>query len=414
MRRNINVAIFLAVLVAAGARADIRDQLDVKTGKAELVFPGISAQDATTRIKDAITQFAIPTSANLRTTPAILPARPGEPSSMQRFIRGTPVVEYKCATAYAEIVKTPPPINNPFMFAIEISQICVYPFEKGAKAYLLYTSAKSTESLTSGLFNGITKAVRGEDGDFMTKQMNEAVESIRKNLPNMLVERFEVPGKQIQEPDKNAVAALIPPPAAAVPAVAQASVSAAPVALGSNKKIEARKNLNGMGLTYHSHEQFIASIRRKDDVAVQLFLDAGGIDMTAKDTRGKTAAEIAHEVGATDIARMIAAHQNGAAPAASAQTSPQATAIAAPSAVAVRPGERRMLALNDPAVRSVAYEVAKTILSQDDLMDLNDQLEKAPLSSAQKEEVRINMTITLAELRPRFKEALVQALDARK
>ncbi len=129
--------------------------------------------------------------------------------------------------------------------------------------------------------------------------------------------RIEVPGKQLQEPDKTAVAALIPakPAAAATATLAvgqlgvqpTAMAMAAPVATPQQVKVEARKNLNAMGMTYHSHEQFIAAIKRKDDVAVQLFLDGGGIDLSRKDSGGKTPLELATEIGATDIVELIQA-----------------------------------------------------------------------------------------------------------
>lgn len=117
----------------------------------------------------------------------------------------------------------------------------------------------------------------------------------------------------VQEPDKAAVAALIPPKPAVPKHTTPASqttvqVVAAPPVTAQQGKIEARKNLTGMGMTYHSQENFTAAIRRKDDVAVQLYLDGEGIDATAKDSKGKTPLEIAQEAGAIDVAKLISNH----------------------------------------------------------------------------------------------------------
>ena len=98
-------------------------------------------------------------------------------------------------------------------------------------------------------------------------------------------------------------------------------------------KIEARKNLNAMGMTYHSQEQFMAAIQRKDDVAVQLFLDGDGIDPQAKNAAGKSPTEMAQQVGASDIAQLIQNKINQkSTPAAAAA---QATQVQAPAALAL-------------------------------------------------------------------------------
>ncbi len=71
------------------------------------------------------------------------------------------------------------------------------------------------------------------------------------------------------------------------------------VASQGNSKVEARKNLAGMGLTYHSTEQFFAAIRRDDEVAVQLFLAAGSMKILTKDANGKTPEQAALESSAS-------------------------------------------------------------------------------------------------------------------
>jgi len=60
-----------------------------------------------------------------------------------------------------------------------------------------------------------------------------------------------------------------------------------------------------MGLTYHALDQFFAAIRRDDEVAVQLFLEAGVVKVRSKDANGKSAEEIALEAGASNAWQAI-------------------------------------------------------------------------------------------------------------
>lgn len=301
------MASLLASVVHVAVAADIRDQFNVQTSKAELVVPDARAQDVAAQVRDALSQFAIPSSYNVHSLPAALPSRPLEPTLQDFLVQGQPVSEYQCRNGYAEVTKTPAPIKNPFMFAAERVQACLYPFERGVKIYLIFASVKKTESLTSGLFNGITSAIRGKDEDYNAKRLKEEIAAMRKNLPQLLVEKIDVPGITLEEPDKDAVAKLMParsetaaqPSVAALPAGMPSAPGTGGVASQSNGKVEARKSLAGMGLTYHSVEQFFAAIRRDDDVAVQLFLAAGSMKILTKDTNGKTPEQAALESSAS-------------------------------------------------------------------------------------------------------------------
>lgn len=111
----------------------------------------------------------------------------------------------------------------------------------------------------------------------------------------------------LEEPDKEAVAKLMParseivaqPSVAALPAASPSVSGTGGVASQGNSKVEARKSLAGMGLTYHSVEHFFAAIRRDDDVAVQLFLAAGTMKVLTKDADGKTPEQAALESSAS-------------------------------------------------------------------------------------------------------------------
>ena len=385
----------LGILSASAGAADIRDQLEVHTAKAELVITDLAIQDVAAKVKDGISQWAIPANANFRSLPSTIPARPDEPQPIQRYVNGNPVIEYQCASAFAEITKRPAPIRNPFMFSADLTQACVYPFQKGVKVYLIFTNVKKTEALTSGLFNGITKAIRGGDDDYANKQLSENIAAIKKNLPTLLIEKIEIPGQPLQEPDKAAVALLIPEKAAAQPVAAQppaaaampavASVAAAPAGSLQNK-IEARKNLTAMGLTYHAQEQFVAAIRRKDEVAVQLFLEAGGIDLNAKE-KGRTPLEIATESNAPEIVKLLGDRLNP--PAAPVTGLPGGTpAATAPSL---------------PVAKAAVAGNPAAALSPEQMAQINAEIDKMDMPAAQKEEFRARYISSVANISAQVK-----------
>ena len=364
----------LAALVGTGLgmnalAADIRDQWDIQISKAELVFPGTPPQDAANGIKDALSQFAIPANLSYRAMPSTPPARPGAPR-LKQMSGAVPSPEYLCEDAYAEIYKKPPPVKNAFAFIAEGHQVCLYSFAQGVKAYVVYYSIKRTESLTSGLFNGITKAIRGSDEDRAAGQLKENIDAIRTKLPKLLVERIDIPGRPQETPDLQAVTALIPPAPEATATVA-ASQTAAAVGTPLQAKVEARKNLTAMGMTYHSQPQFMDAIRRKDDVAVQLFIDGGGINLDAIDGSGKTALQIAQAQGTPEIVALL---QPRAKPA----------AVEAPASVGTTP------ALLQPASADAA-PVDFSKIPPELLSEMDAEVAKLPVSAEQKQLARNNL-----------------------
>lgn len=361
----------LAAMVGTGVgmnalAADIRDQWDIQISKAELVFPGTPPQDAANGIKDALSQFAIPANLSYRAMPSTPPAHPGAPR-LRQMSGAVPSPEYLCEDAYAEISKKPPPVKNAFAFIAEGHQVCLYSFAQGVKAYVVYYSIKRTESLTSGLFNGITKAIRGSDEDRAAGQLKENIDAIRTKLPKLLVERIDIPGRPQETPDLQAVTALIPPAPEATATVA-ASPTTAAVGTPLQAKVEARKNLTAMGMTYHSQPQFMDAIRRKDDVAVQLFIDGGGINLDAIDGSGKTALQIAQTQGTPEIVALL---QPRARPA----------AVEAPASVGTTP------ALLQPASADAA-PVDFSKIPPELLTEMDAEVAKLPVSAEQKQLAR--------------------------
>ena len=148
-----------AAIISQAAAKDLRDQLNIQTGKAVLVIPGVEPQLAAEQVKDAITQFAIPTSLNFHPLPPHMPAVPDSPSEKQVIISGAPATDFVCDNSYAEITKTPPPVQNAFYFNREALRACLYAFQGGVKVEMIFHVMHKSESITGGLFNGIAKGI---------------------------------------------------------------------------------------------------------------------------------------------------------------------------------------------------------------------------------------------------------------
>ena len=384
MRLSVAGSVVFLFLSSQANAQDIRDQVNIQTGRAELVFSGLQPQNVANQVKEAVSQFAIPANLNFRSMPSEIPLRPDAPIAKQVVVRGTPAIEYHCTSAYAEITKRPPPVQNAFYFNAEALQACVYPFKNGVKVYLIFTTITRTEALTGGLFGGITKAIRGSEGERISGQLNENIDAIKKIIPALLIERIDVPGLPIAEPDKDAVLALIPQKQnqEQQPSVGTSSAQTT-VAPTIATKIEARKNLTAMGMQYHSQEQFVAAIRRKDDVAVQLFLEAGGVDLSIKDKSGKSVIDIANDVGAADLAKLIEKNIN----------TPSAAGVPAPivkpvtqndSSPTIQVEQNKYAAMNIEQLKIAAISA----FSASEVAEFEASIEGLNLSPEKKEEFR--------------------------
>jgi len=71
--------------------------------------------------------------------------------------------------------------------------------------------------------------------------------------------------------------------------------------------VQARKDLTAIGLSYHDRNQFLDAVKRKDAIAVQLFLAGRGVDPNAKDAFGDTALDLARRGGDPEIIALLSA-----------------------------------------------------------------------------------------------------------
>jgi hypothetical protein len=70
--------------------------------------------------------------------------------------------------------------------------------------------------------------------------------------------------------------------------------------------LQARKDLTGMGLTYHDSRQFLDAVKRNDAIAAELFIAGGGVDLSARDFWGRDAVDFARANGNERLAELIA------------------------------------------------------------------------------------------------------------
>jgi hypothetical protein len=82
----------------------------------------------------------------------------------------------------------------------------------------------------------------------------------------------------------------------------------APGELGSSVEhsIQARKDLNAMGLSYHDPKQFLDAVRRDDALAVELYVVGRGVNLASRDADGRSAVDIARANGNARVTELLA------------------------------------------------------------------------------------------------------------
>lgn len=72
------------------------------------------------------------------------------------------------------------------------------------------------------------------------------------------------------------------------------------------RALQARRDLHAIGLSYHDAAQFLAAVRRDDALAVELYLFAQGVNLSARDADGASALDIARRAGNRRIEQLLA------------------------------------------------------------------------------------------------------------
>ncbi|HEY6821428.1 MAG TPA: hypothetical protein VI321_05365 [Burkholderiales bacterium] len=73
-----------------------------------------------------------------------------------------------------------------------------------------------------------------------------------------------------------------------------------------DRALQARKDLTAMGLSYYDPKQFLDAVKRDDELAAELYIDARGVNLSARDADGRSALDIARANGNTRLAQVLA------------------------------------------------------------------------------------------------------------
>ena len=75
--------------------------------------------------------------------------------------------------------------------------------------------------------------------------------------------------------------------------------------LSAESAIQARKDLQAMGLSYYDSAQFLDAVKRDDLLAVELYIAGGGVNLSARDAKGRSALEIARANGNARMSELL-------------------------------------------------------------------------------------------------------------
>jgi hypothetical protein len=237
--------------------------------------------------------------------PSPLPARPAEPAYKTVQLGPFSQQVLSCDDAYARIYNESGS-GNALGSTSESSTGCIYPTLAGTRvAFVFRRTVAGNGFIGSAIVGAITKAVQGSDVERARKNTSNLLAEIRKLLPEVLVELVEVPGTNPERPDAAKVEARLTAVATKlVPVGANATSTPVdpvpPISQDIAVALDARKQLTAIGLAYYAVEAFHEAIRRRDALAVKLFIDAGGVSLTAKGKDGLAAMDVV--AGVDDLA----------------------------------------------------------------------------------------------------------------
>lgn len=82
-------------------------------------------------------------------------------------------------------------------------------------------------------------------------------------------------------------------------------LSTAVDAVSTERSVQARKDLNAMGLRYYDERDYLDAVKRNDQLAVELFIAGRGVNLDARTWTGRSALEIARDNNNTQLADLL-------------------------------------------------------------------------------------------------------------
>ena len=90
-------------------------------------------------------------------------------------------------------------------------------------------------------------------------------------------------------------------------ALARRGLAKAPAeSVSPDQALQARKDLNAMGLSYHEAGQFLDAVKRDDALAVELYVLGRGVNLSSRDAEGRSALDFARANKNARIADLLA------------------------------------------------------------------------------------------------------------
>ena len=224
-----------------------------------------------------------------------------------------------CGGAYAEVSIASDTGANPLGGSGERFFGCLYLSKFGIRTSLVIERyVRSSGPIGGAIVGFLRKTVEGDDATWGKKIIDQMTAEVRNKVPGALIDQVEMPGGEVSRPDGDKVDTLLASAnAAPVAALTPIDISTAglqqamPVktsvaTTSATQAVEARKQLSSMGLTYHSLPQFHDAIRRKDEIAVELFVTSRGVSSTAAGPDGVTAKTLAAQIGDEVLSQLVA------------------------------------------------------------------------------------------------------------
>jgi len=87
--------------------------------------------------------------------------------------------------------------------------------------------------------------------------------------------------------------------------MAKNPVTSSVEAISTDRSLQARKDLNAMGLRYYDEGQFPDAVKRNDQLASELFIASRGVNLDARTWNGRSALDIARDNGNTQLAELL-------------------------------------------------------------------------------------------------------------
>jgi hypothetical protein len=75
--------------------------------------------------------------------------------------------------------------------------------------------------------------------------------------------------------------------------------------VGADRALRARRDLTSIGLRYYDEAGFLDAVRRNDTLAVELYIDARGVNLDARDSAGRGAIDIARAAGNESLVALL-------------------------------------------------------------------------------------------------------------